>query len=446
MSSQQEANNALSIANASLCTVLACIRCYEADGQSQALQQHGRNASAISLLLLSVATKVQVTMNIGQAMQWNCVRVDDSHMESHPFYAKMIGFGAPALAPVPSQVSKVLLPAPKVMSVPPINSLPVKAPKSMTDKGKQPVWRTQQSREDDSDNESSKKRHKAVVPSTPTPPKSRGVTKEVKQADTEGCTSQPMLKGKAKEIAVDVTEGDEYDPPCKSHKGQIMKSCAKCYVMKDAMEDTVLDVEVVSHADVQMSQKANVTLVMLSEPTVNDKVNQPAAMVLANNFPLDHWQEDTNDIPIPLPLPAAKPTTLAAEWTIHDCMVVLAARVTAMEMANHNTLARVDAMEQEFNACISSMQAKFSAMQLSFNGTVDTVQGLANMVKKLWQECTVLNPSFPPPMMGPTSGSSATAMGVRYLTGVFGPSVTPTANSVSIGQPSASHPFSRPDV
>ncbi|KAG1847316.1 hypothetical protein DFJ58DRAFT_730198 [Suillus subalutaceus] len=56
------------------------------------------------------------------------------------------------------------------------------------------------------------------------------------------------------------------------------------------------------------------------------------------------------------------------------------------------------------------------------------------------------DPSFPPPAMGPTSGSTATAMGIKYLTGVFGPSVAPNANSVAVGQPSASRPFSRPDV
>ncbi|KAG1865935.1 hypothetical protein DFJ58DRAFT_724324 [Suillus subalutaceus] len=161
--------------------------------------------------------------------------------------------------------------------------------------------------------------------------------------------------------------------------------------------------------------------------------------------------EVTDDTPIlppppPPPAPAAKPTTSLAEPTIHDCVVSLAARVAAMEMADHNTLARVDAMEHDFDSRISSMRAEFSDVQLSFNATVDVVNGLANMVEKMRQERSVLNTSFPPPVIGSTGASTATDMGIRYLTGVFGPSVAPNADSVAIGQPSASHPFGHPDV
>ncbi|KAG1779890.1 hypothetical protein EV702DRAFT_1194642 [Suillus placidus] len=58
----------------------------------------------------------------------------------------------------------------------------------------------------------------------------------------------------------------------------------------------------------------------------------------------------------------------------------------------------------------------------------------------------VPNLSFLPPTMGPSHGSSATAMGMRYLNGVFGPSVTPNTDSVNIGRPSVSRPFGRPDA
>ncbi|KAG1766135.1 hypothetical protein EV702DRAFT_1257295 [Suillus placidus] len=173
--------------------------------------------------------------------------------------------------------------------------------------------------------------------------------------------------------------------------------------------------------------------------TPSETVNQLTAMASTNDFPADHWPEETNNIPIPPPPP---PPPLAAEPTVHECVAVLVARVAAMEMADRDTQARIDAMEQDFDSRITSMRAKFTNVQLSFNQMVDVVTGLSDMVEKFRQEHSFPNPSFPPPVMVPTGGSTATAMGVKYLTGVFGPSLAPNADS----QPSASRPFSRPDV
>ncbi|KAG2336370.1 hypothetical protein BDR05DRAFT_953418 [Suillus weaverae] len=189
--------------------------------------------------------------------------------------------------------------------------------------------------------------------------------------------------------------------------------------------DVAVDEDIVMSHVADTEQQADVAVVM---PT----------MALTNDFPADHWPEETNNIPIPPPpLPP-----LAAKPTVHECVAALAARVAAMEMANRDTQARIDAMEQDFDSCITSMWAEFTDVQLSFNQTVDVVTGLSNMVKKFRQERSFLNPSFPPPVMVPTGGSMATAMGVKYLTGVFGPSLAPNADS----QPSVSRPFCHPDV
>lgn len=215
-------------------------------------------------------------------------------------------------------------------------------------------------------------------------------------------------------------------------------------------------------------------------------MEQPMDMASVNDFPAEHWQEDTDTTihpppPVAEPTPSAAPPTslvadstplmadpaplvadptpvvvdptpvvadptpLVAEPTIHDRVVDLVARVSAMELAERGTIARIDAMEREFDSRISSMRAEFSAVQLSFSGTVDVVHGLVTLVEKLRRECTQTNPSFLPPVMAPVVGSSATAMGRRYLTGVFDASVAPNANSVGVAQASASCSFSRPD-
>ncbi|KAG2030629.1 hypothetical protein BDR03DRAFT_986964 [Suillus americanus] len=559
--SSQESNNALSVANQSLQAALRQIKCCQVDGSvvvdqaydiaklvSEALQQHSRNASIISPLLLSVAAEVRVTMNASLALQWERVRFDDSCIESHPFFAKTKGFVAPALAPEPNPTS-VLPPAPKVMSVPLIDSLLADVPKPTADKGKQPVQGTRQSREVDSDNESKRpkrckvskrlskamisdtededvqlagpvifvKPSKAVVPQTPAP------TKQAKQMrftsscqsallkDVQANTDVPMGrltakgkgKGKGKEKAVNLAKGDQYNPPCKrcagdtcliavGRTGQIVKSCIKCYNMKvkcecpddklpamtrlvqascpwsragpaskskpqprttraasracqlipvveseDAMEDSdVADQDIdMSHAS-NIKQETDVAAVMSTEP-----VNQAPAIASADDFTPKHWQEPADPISIlPPPSPPAPidPLTSSAEPSIHDRVVALTAQVAAMTMADHNALARVDAMEHDFDARISSMQAEFSALQLDFSATVTLVNDLVIVVENLRQKYAILNPLFPPPVMTLGHGSSATAMGMQYTTGVYGPSLAPMTSLVPIGQPSAS--------
>ncbi|KAG2029259.1 hypothetical protein BDR03DRAFT_1018654 [Suillus americanus] len=112
--SSQESNNALLVADQSLQAALPRIKHCQVDGSvvvdqaydiaklvSEALQQHSRNASIISPLLLSVAAEVRATMNASLAPQWERVQFDDSHIESHPFFVKTKGFVAPALPQLP---------------------------------------------------------------------------------------------------------------------------------------------------------------------------------------------------------------------------------------------------------------------------------------------------------------------------------------------------------
>ncbi|KAG1776223.1 hypothetical protein EV702DRAFT_1046375 [Suillus placidus] len=460
MPSQHESDEAMSIADKSLRAALTRIKHFAADGQvvvdqaheiawivSQALQLHGRNASVISPLLLSAAAEVWATMNVGQAPQWDHVLIDDSHMESHPFFHKTLGFEALAPAPLPNPVSPVPPPAPKVMSVPPIDSLAVEAPTPKTDKGKQPAWGTC-TLAIKGNGAFACSAPKFKVPMTLLT-RSQGNTKEVKQ-------------GKGKEKAVEITQPEQYNPPCK-RKGQVIKSCGKCYHMKvrcdqptsvdddspapteqDAMEDT--DDAVAAHEDIDMSHEADneqhidIAAVAPKEP----EVEQPAAIASAEDITAQNLQEDTITIPPPspaLPIPPPPPVT---KPTTHECLVALTAQVAAMEMANCIALARVDAMELDFDSRICSMRAELSAMQFDVSAMVTLVNGLLNMVEKLRQERSVPNPSFLPPTMGTSHGSSATAMGMRYLNGVFGPSVTPNTDSVDIGQPSVSCPFGRP--
>ncbi|KAG1747875.1 uncharacterized protein EDB91DRAFT_1245351 [Suillus paluster] len=118
-----------------------------------------------------------------------------------------------------------------------------------------------------------------------------------------------------------------------------------------------------------------------------------------------------------------------------------------MEVADQNTLARVDAVQQDCETRISSMRAELSSMQFDLGTTVSLVNGLTSLVEKLQEAQTIANPSFPPLMMSNFGATSATpqmqAMGIRYLNGVYGPSV---ATSASAAGPSASHPFSRLDM
>ncbi|KAG2070124.1 hypothetical protein BDR04DRAFT_1155924 [Suillus decipiens] len=442
----QESNHTLSVANELLRKALTQIKGFQVDGWvvvdqaheiaqlvSQALQQHGRNASVISPLLLSAATEVWEMMNNCQAPQWECVCAGNSHMESHLFFPKTKGFVAPGVAQA-SQPNNTVAPwLPKVMLVLVINSPPAQVVKTKTDKGKQPDQGTRQPREEDPEDESTTttKKHKlakhiskailtdtkdedgplarptifvkppkGVVPVTPAPSNSKAstldVTKEVKKvrlAVTEPLIHRPTWKDKGKEKAVAVKEPELYDPPCAKcsdeHKcvvtygvrGLPVKACGRCFTLKvkceqpiadtaptdhvrvshpqlkatpvlksklasrmtrgtsracplmpvveseDAMDDA--DVAVAAHEDVEMSHEANAkwpTHIAAMTP-MEPKVDHPAAIASADDFPADHWQEDPNTVFMPPPSPPyflsppphlTEPTILDAESMIHN--------------------------------------------------------------------------------------------------------------------------------
>ncbi|KAG1767884.1 hypothetical protein EV702DRAFT_1203543 [Suillus placidus] len=422
-------------------------------------------------------------MNVGQAPQWDRVLVDDSRMESHPFSPKTLGFEALVLAPLPNPVSPVPPPAPKVMEDD-LDDESHKKRKVVKRLSKAIISDTE-----DKDDQPGRtivvaKPSKAMVLLPAAPPKSKGNTKEVKQ-------------GKGKEKAVEITEPEQYNPPCKrcigggpclvviGRKGQVIKSCGKCYHMKvrcdqptsvdddspapteqvrascprskappatksrarsratratsrahqptpamdseDTMEDT--NDAVAAHEDIDMSHEADneqhidIAAVAPKEP----EVEQPAVIASAEDITAQNLQEDAIPIPPPSPALPIPPPPPATKPTTHKCLVALTAQVAAMEMADHVALARVDAMELDFDSCICSMRAELSAMQFDVSATVTLVNGLLNMVKKLQQERSVPNPSFLPPTMGPSH-------------------VTPNTDSVDVGQSLVSYPFSRPDV
>ncbi|KAG2737164.1 hypothetical protein P692DRAFT_201813050, partial [Suillus brevipes Sb2] len=316
------------------------------------------------------------------------------------------------------------------------------------------------------------KQSKPVVPQTPAP------AKKAKQTDTEGRIGRPTPKGKGKgkgkekdedvvEMAVEIPAGNVFNPPCKKcdggpclialgRRGQPMKSCVRCNAMKvkcERPEELPAPTEPAaptsksglrSRSTRATSRARQPTPIVESEdagddtvvPTAEDDIvmsdaaetdqqtgvaaprhtgDHPATIASANDFPPDHWLEESDAITIPPPPPTAEPTTSAVEPTVHERVVALAARVAAMEMADRDTHARIDAVEQDCDSRITSMRAEFAAVQLSFNQTVEVVTGLSNLVEKLRQDRSIFNPSFPPPMLGSAGGSTATAMGVRYL-------------------------------
>jgi hypothetical protein len=166
--------------------------------------------------------------------------------------------------------------------------------------------------------------------------------------------------------------------------------------------------------------------------------DQPAAIASADDFPAKHWLEDTNDIPIPIPppTPAADCLSLASEPsspTIRQRPLALTSQVTAMQIADDHAVARMDAMEHEFDTRISSMCAKLSSMQLDVSTTVTLVNGLVGIVEKLRQEHILPNPLFQPPAIRHGNESLATAFGMRYLNGVYGPLVAPVTLSAGVG-------------
>ncbi|KAG1889742.1 uncharacterized protein F5891DRAFT_1198405 [Suillus fuscotomentosus] len=190
---------------------------------------------------------------------------------------------------------------------------------------------------------------------------------------------------------------------------------------------------------------------MSVEPDDEIMVDQPGAMASVDDFPANHWVEPVGDMPIPIPppTPAAEPLSLPlapSSSTILEHVLALTTQVTAMQMAEENANARVNVMEQDFEARISSMCAELSSMQLDVGTMVTLVNGLVGLVEKLWQERVLANPSFPPPMISHGNESSATTFGMRYLNGVFSPLVTPMPFSVGVSQTSVSCPPRRPDM
>ncbi|KAG1794830.1 uncharacterized protein HD556DRAFT_1442615 [Suillus plorans] len=222
-------------------------------------------------------------------------------------------------------------------------------------------------------------------------------------------------------------------------------------------EDSVEDPEVSGHDDADMDlvtdaeQHTDIPTEMSAEAADQIMVDQPGAIASADDFPHDHWLENTDDLPVPhvpptrvadaVSLPSAPPAP-----TILERVLALTAQVNAMQTADDNALARVNAMEHDFDARISSMRAELSAVQLDVGTTVTLVNGLVGLVEKLRQERVLANPSFPPPMVSHGNDSTATAFGMRYLNGVFGPSIAPIPLSVGVGQTSASRSFGRPDM
>ncbi|KAG0697644.1 hypothetical protein DFH29DRAFT_878573 [Suillus ampliporus] len=165
----------------------------------------------------------------------------------------------------------------------------------------------------------------------------------------------------------------------------------------EAVKDTTDEADIEPNANANAEQHTDIeTEVPAEEKMV---VDEPQAIASA-----DHWAEPHSDgIPTPLattvPLPPASlPPTVS---TIHECVLALTAQVAAMQLADQNVLARVNAMEQDFDTCISSMCAELLSMQLDVGATVTLVNGLVCLVEKLQQDQVVPNPSFPAPPMLP---------------------------------------------
>ncbi|KAG2738520.1 hypothetical protein P692DRAFT_201812044 [Suillus brevipes Sb2] len=195
------------------------------------------------------------------------------------------------------------------------------------------------------------KQSKPVVPQTPAP------AKKAKQTDTEGRIGRPTPKGKGKEkdedvveMAVEIPAGNVFNPPCKKcdggpclialgRRGQPMKSCVRCNTMKvkckrpeepqhqpsratsrvcqptpiveseDAGDDTVVPI---AEDDIVMSDAAG-TDQQTDVAAPRHTGDHPATIASVNDFPPDHWLEESDAITIPPPPPTAEPTTSAVE-------------------------------------------------------------------------------------------------------------------------------------
>jgi len=202
---------------------------------------------------------------------------------------------------------------------------------------------------------------------------------------------------------------------------------------------------------VNAKQHTNITAEMLVVADDQIRADQPVAIASADDFSAEHWLEDTDDIPIPIPppTPVADHLSLASEPSspiICQHLLALMSQVTVMQIANDHAIARMDVMEHEFDTCISLMHAELSSMQLDVSTTMMLVNGLVSIVEKLWQEHILPNPLFPPPAIRYGNESSATAFGMRYLNGVYGPSVAPVTLSAGVSQTSVSRPSGHSDM
>ncbi|KAG2064668.1 hypothetical protein BDR04DRAFT_1122399 [Suillus decipiens] len=354
----QESNDALLVTNKLLHKALAWIKCFQL--VSQALQQHSRNTLVILLLLLSVATKVWETMNNSQAPQWECVCAGDSHMESHPFFPKTKGFVAPGVAQV-SQPQPINAITPWLPEEDPEDESTTTMKKSKLAKH---ISRAIITDTEDEDGLPARptifvKPHKGIVPVTPAPSNSKAKCDQGGQvAITKLHIHRPTGKDKGKKKVVEVKEPELYDLPCAKcsdkHKcvitygvrGLPVKACDRCFTLKvkceqpadnTALTDHVRALypwskatlvskskpalrmtRVTSHAHPSMSvvefkdtmDDADVTVAAHENPThiaamtpMEPKVNQPAAIASADDFPADHWQEDPDTIVMPPPFP-----------------------------------------------------------------------------------------------------------------------------------------------
>ncbi|KAG2073667.1 hypothetical protein BDR04DRAFT_1152087 [Suillus decipiens] len=417
----QESNYALLVADKLLHKALTQIKGFQADGWvvvdqtheiaqlvSQALQQHGRNALDILLLLLSAAAEVWETMNNGQVPQWECVCAGDSCMESHLFFPKTKGFVAPGVAQASQPINAITPWLPKVMEEDPEDKSTTTTKKCKLAKCISKAILTDTEDEDGplAGPTIFVKPPKGVVPITPAPSNSKAST-SVKSLPMYLLTAsqdvtKEVKKDKGKVKVVAVKEPELYDPPCAKcfdkHKcvitygvrGLPVEACGRCFTLKVKCEWPVADTAPTDHVRVPHPQ-SKATLVLKSKPasrttratscihppmpvvkskdTMDDadvavaaheanaewpthiaamtptepEVDHPAAIASADDFPTDHWQEDSDAVIMPPPSPpyfpsppphSTKPTILDAESTVRDLVVTLVAHVAAMEVAD----------------------------------------------------------------------------------------------------------------
>ncbi|KAG0695462.1 hypothetical protein DFH29DRAFT_1005438 [Suillus ampliporus] len=437
-------------------------------------------------------------MNEGLKPQWDCVQDDDPHMQSHPFFHNTIGY------------IKESQPAPKVTPAPAPKVIPGAELGRKKCKVSKPLSKTILSSIKDEDWQPGGTIPSKIAESAlAAPPKSKGMTKGIKQKHAKDPIGHTPAKGKGKEKAKEVAKpirgcqlakanAEMNNPPCQKcisepycvvigRRGQVIKSCSKCHhegavqasmphprskaapdskskvssrrtratscacpltPILESEEEAVKDTD---EADIKPNANAEQHTDIETKVPAEEKmvVNEPQAITSVDDFPANHWVEPHSDgIPTPPANTISPPSASLPPTisTIHEYVLALTAQVAAMQMADQNAIARVDGMEQDFDTRISSMCMELSSMQLDVNTTMTLVNGLVCLVEKLWQDQVVANPSFPALVISHVNGSLATTLGLRYLNSVFSPSVGAIPMSVGVGQTLVSHPFSCPDM